>query len=61
MLFRYGLKNNLNFALPGLGNYFGGGERSFQADMVQSMSWNQPEVNIYAIHTKWNMEQVCNY
>ncbi|XP_042865399.1 galactosylceramide sulfotransferase-like [Penaeus japonicus] len=57
ILFRYGYAHNLHFALPDHGNYFGG-PVSFKADMLRLSPWYKLGVNIFAIHTKWDYEQV---
>ncbi|XP_050711823.1 galactose-3-O-sulfotransferase 2-like [Eriocheir sinensis] len=58
ILFRYGLKHNLYFALPDRGNYFGGGRQNFKAEMVRLSVLNKMEPNIFAIHTKWDHDEV---
>ncbi|XP_063877672.1 galactosylceramide sulfotransferase-like [Scylla paramamosain] len=58
ILFRYGDKHNLHFALPVTGNYFGGGRHIFEAGMVRFSPFNKVTPNIFAIHTKWNYEEV---
>ncbi|XP_037781245.1 galactose-3-O-sulfotransferase 4-like isoform X1 [Penaeus monodon] len=57
ILFRYGYAHGLRFALPDYGNYFGG-PVAFDADMVRLTPWYGLGVNIFAIHTKWDFEQV---
>nr|XP_027224669.1 galactosylceramide sulfotransferase-like [Penaeus vannamei] len=57
ILFRYGYAHGLQFALPDHGNYFGGAV-SFKADMLRLTPWYKLGVNIFAIHTKWDYEQV---
>ncbi|XP_063606606.1 uncharacterized protein LOC134781343 [Penaeus indicus] len=57
ILFRYGYAHGLRFALPDYGNYFGGAV-TFDADMVRLTPWYKLGVNIFAIHTKWDHEQV---
>ncbi|XP_045136150.1 galactose-3-O-sulfotransferase 3-like isoform X2 [Portunus trituberculatus] len=56
ILFRYGDKHNLHFALPNIGNHFGG-KLSFKAAMVRSSPLNIAP-NIFAIHTKWDHMEV---
>ncbi|KAK8388813.1 hypothetical protein O3P69_020644 [Scylla paramamosain] len=58
ILFRYGDKHNLHFALPEVGNYFGGGKHTFKAAMVRSSPLNKVTPNIFAIHTKWDHVEV---
>ncbi|XP_050712621.1 galactose-3-O-sulfotransferase 4-like [Eriocheir sinensis] len=58
ILFRYGHKHNLHFALPKIGNYFGGGRRSFKAEMVSLSPLNKVKPNIFAIHTRWDHDEV---
>ncbi|XP_045121029.1 galactosylceramide sulfotransferase-like isoform X2 [Portunus trituberculatus] len=58
ILLRYGDNHDLNFALPNVANYFGSGRRIFEAGMVWSSPFNKVTPNIFAIHTKWNYEEV---
>ncbi|XP_071549599.1 galactosylceramide sulfotransferase-like isoform X2 [Panulirus ornatus] len=58
ILFRYGLRHNLHFALPDFGNYFGGGLRPFHSGMLVASPWYKLGVNIMAIHTKWDHLEV---
>uniref|UniRef100_A0A0P4VXD4 Galactosylceramide sulfotransferase-like n=2 Tax=Scylla olivacea TaxID=85551 RepID=A0A0P4VXD4_SCYOL len=57
ILFRYGDKHNLHFALPDFGNHLGG-KRTFKAAMVRSSPLNKVTPNIFAIHTKWDHAEV---
>ncbi|KAG7165456.1 Galactosylceramide sulfotransferase-like 1 [Homarus americanus] len=60
ILFRYGLSHDLRFAFPHPKvNYFGDGRIPFHADMLKATPWsNNITINIFAIHTKWNHQQV---
>ncbi|XP_045120910.1 galactose-3-O-sulfotransferase 4-like isoform X2 [Portunus trituberculatus] len=58
ILFRYGDKHNLHFALPEKGNYFGGGKHSFESAMVRSSPFNKLTPNIFAVHSIWNYKEV---
>ncbi|XP_064114600.1 galactosylceramide sulfotransferase-like isoform X2 [Macrobrachium nipponense] len=57
ILFRYGFNHDLLFALPETGNYFGG-RMPFNNLMVRSAPWFKLGLNIFAIHTKWNHQEV---
>ncbi|XP_063878126.1 galactose-3-O-sulfotransferase 3-like [Scylla paramamosain] len=54
ILFRYGEKHKLYFALLEEENYFGDGKRTFKADMVWSPPLDKVVPNIFAIHTRWD-------
>ena len=58
ILLRYGDTHNLNFALPHVANYFGGGRLKFEAGMAKSSPLNKVTPNIFAVHTKWDHEEV---
>lgn len=58
ILFRYGHKHNLHFALPNKGNHLGNGKWRFKAKMVHSSPLNKLGPNILALHTKWNHDEV---
>ncbi|XP_069171313.1 galactose-3-O-sulfotransferase 2 [Procambarus clarkii] len=60
ILFRYGLAHGLHFGLPDAGNYFGGGLRPFNADMLRLSPWSKLGVNIMAVHMKWDHQQVAS-
>ncbi|KAF2353643.1 Galactose-3-O-sulfotransferase [Trinorchestia longiramus] len=57
ILFRYGEKYNLLFALP-THNYFGGGTRYVNKAMIDSEFVNKLGFDIYAVHSKWNMTEM---
>ncbi|KAF2368073.1 Galactose-3-O-sulfotransferase [Trinorchestia longiramus] len=57
ILFRYGEKYNLLFALP-THNYFGGGTRYVNKAMIDSEFVNKLGFDISAVHSKWNMTEM---
>ncbi|XP_068227594.1 galactose-3-O-sulfotransferase 3-like [Palaemon carinicauda] len=59
ILFRYGLNHDLLFAIPETGSYFGG-KIPFRDFMVRSTPWFKLGLNIFAMHTKWDQNQVKN-
>jgi hypothetical protein len=58
ILLRYGEKHNLFFALP-THNYFGGGRSYVRKEMIDAQFENILGYDIYAIHSRWNMTEVC--
>jgi galactosylceramide sulfotransferase/galactose-3-O-sulfotransferase 3 len=58
ILVRYGLRKDLNFALPKLDNGHIGWPNSFQPTHVLNIQENQP-INILAYHIVYNMENVA--
>ncbi|KAG0728553.1 Galactose-3-O-sulfotransferase 3 [Chionoecetes opilio] len=58
ILFRYGDKHDLNFALPDRDSYLGIVGFTFNAGMMLSSPLNKLTPNIFAIHTKWDHAEV---
>ncbi|KAK3872941.1 hypothetical protein Pcinc_022014 [Petrolisthes cinctipes] len=59
ILFRYAEQHNLQLALPDASNYFGGGVRPFRSEFYTGSPWSKLGVNIFAIHTKWNHDEIA--
>ncbi|KAK4301247.1 hypothetical protein Pmani_026582 [Petrolisthes manimaculis] len=59
ILFRYAEQHDLQPALPDHSNYFGGGLRTFRSEFYTGSPWAKLGVNIFAIHTKWNHDEVA--
>lgn len=57
LLFRFGLRHNLTFVLPLLGNYLGK-VRTFRTEMVSHLPWHRLGYNIHAVHNRWNHSAV---
>jgi len=59
ILFRFGLKNHLTFALPSTGNYLGRYVK-YSKQMLASTIWDKVglEYDIFALHTIWNKAEV---
>lgn len=59
ILMRFGLKNNLNFVLPSVGNYLGRYIKYFKG-MLASTPWEQEKMpyDIFCLHTIWNFAEV---
>jgi len=59
ILFRFGLKNHLTFALPSAGNYLGRYVKYSKA-MLANTVWDKVglEYDLFALHTIWNKAEV---
>ena len=59
ILFRFGLKNHLTFALPSAGNYLGRYVKYSKA-MLANTVWDKVglDYDIFALHTIWNKAEV---
>ena len=59
ILMRFGLKHQLNFVLPGAGNYLGRYVK-YGRNMIANTPWEQVgmEYQVFCLHTIWNYEAV---
>ena len=59
ILFRFGLKNQLTFALPSAGNYLGRYVKYSKA-MIANTVWDKVglDYDMFALHTIWNKAEV---
>ena len=60
IMFRYGLRNNLNFVFPRKGFKLGNGGHRFKHKMISNTLWDKAGLNysIFALHTGWNYKEV---